>query len=344
MSLSVLYQSTAPASTSPYRLIHAQGQEVTWANDFLDAQRIRQLSLPSIRAYAYDLLHFARWWLDHGSPNLLEMDASTVVAYLRDQLAQEPQPTPQTINHRLGVLRSWYRFHAGHPLPESHRFQHFYPTRSPLGYGRAHRVMSIGLRLKEPQRIILPLSADQVAKFWSSFRTFRDLALVALMLLDGLRSQETLDLQLHDLQLADAQIRVLGKGNKQRLLPLPPETVEVLQNYLRLERPFTNSSRLFVSLKGPHRGQPMTLAGLRTLFRHHRRCSQVLPANPHRFRHTFGADMVRNGISLPALQQLMGHAQIRTTMRYVQLAPQDVWREYARAVQNRTRLSLPRDL
>jgi integrase/recombinase XerD len=54
--------------------------------------------------------------------------------------------------------------------------------------------------------------------------------------------------------------------------------------------------------------------------------------------------MVRAGISLPALQQLMGHAQIRTTMLYVQIAPQDVWREYARAVGNRTRLSVPQDL
>ena len=53
--------------------------------------------------------------------------------------------------------------------------------------------------------------------------------------------------------------------------------------------------------------------------------------------------MVRAGISLPALQQLMGHSQIRTTMLYVQLAPQDVWREYSRAVQNRIRLSSPED-
>jgi integrase len=56
-------------------------------------------------------------------------------------------------------------------------------------------------------------------------------------------------------------------------------------------------------------------------FRHHRAGSQVPEANPHRFRHTFGADMVRAGISLPALQHLMGHAQICTTMLYVQLAP-----------------------
>jgi len=54
--------------------------------------------------------------------------------------------------------------------------------------------------------------------------------------------------------------------------------------------------------------------------------------------------MVRAGISLPALQQLMGHSNIRTTMLYVQLAPQDVWHAYARAVQNRTHLSLPQSL
>ena len=54
--------------------------------------------------------------------------------------------------------------------------------------------------------------------------------------------------------------------------------------------------------------------------------------------HTFGADIVRAGISLPALQHLMGHSQIRTTMLYVQLAPQDVWREYACAIGKRARL------
>lgn len=345
MKLSLLHRPGASAATSPYRLVDHQGQEISWANEFLDAQRIRQLSLRSLRAYGYDLLHFARWCLKHSSAKLLEMDESTLLDYVRDQLNEEPKPTPQTINHRLVVLRSLYRFHSGHPLPAGlHYFQRSYLTRSPLGYGRSHRVTASGLWLKQPQRVIMPLSAEEVAQFWESFRSFRDLALVALMLLDGLRSRETLDLQLEDLQLAEAQIRVLGKGNKQRLLPLPVETIQVLQNYLQLERPLTNSPALFVSLKGRQRGRPMTVAGLRSLFRHHRLCSDVLRANPHRFRHTFGADMVRAGISLPALQQLMGHSNIRTTMLYVQLAPRDVWREYARAVQNRSPLSLPQNL
>ena len=85
----------------------------------------------------------------------------------------------------------------------------------------------------------------------------------------------------------------------------------------------------------------MTAVGLRSLFRHHRLCCKIPEANPHRFRHTFGSDMARAGISLPALMHLMGHAHIHTTMLYVQLAPQDVWREYARAIAQRVHLSAP---
>ena len=80
------------------------------------------------------------------------------------------------------------------------------------------------------------------------------------------------------------------------------------QCYLKTERPLTNAPEVFVSLKGRARGTPMTPAGLRSLFRHHRKVTGVQKANPHRFRHTFGSDMIRAGVSLPALQRLMGHA------------------------------------
>jgi site-specific recombinase XerD len=338
VKLSVVYKSSAPASASPYRLLN-EGGEIAWANSFLDAQRIRQLSVRSLRAYAYDLLHFARWWSQHPAEPLSEVTESTLLEYVRYQLDQQPKPTPQTVNHRLVVLHCLYRFHLGTEIPpgQSH-FQRAYTKRSPLGYGRPRRATALGLRLKQPRRMIVPLSAEQVATFWHSFHSFRDLALVGLMLLDGLRSCEILSLQLEDLQLADAQMRVTGKANKTRVLPLPREVIDVLQNYLRLERPLTNSPLLFVCLKGRHRGQSMTTAGLRSLFRSHRIRCQIPQANPHRLRHTFGADMVRAGISLPALQHLMGHSQIHTTMLYVLLAPQDVWREYARAVEKRAHL------
>ncbi len=272
MKLFLVYRPTVLASVSPYRLLDEQGQEIGWANAFLDGQHIRQLSLRSLRAYAYDLLHFARWWSEPALPlSLSEITESTLLDYVRHQLDQEPKPTPQTVNHRLTVIRCLYRFHHGQEISAGHsHFQRPYTTRCPVGYGRPHRAMAFGLRLKQPRRIIQPLSAEQVAKFWESFRTFRDLAVVGLMLLDGLRSCEILSLQLEDLKLADALLHVLGKGKKQRTLPLPSEIMEVLQSYLRLERPLTNSPSLFVSLKGCRRGQPMTPAGLRSLFRHHR--------------------------------------------------------------------------
>jgi site-specific recombinase XerD len=76
----------------------------------------------------------------------------------------------------------------------------------------------------------------------------------------------------------------------------------------------------------------MTPAGLRSLVRYHRQTTGIQLANPHRFRHTFASDMVRAGMSLPALMKLMGHADIETTLRYVQVTPQDVYLQYVRAV------------
>jgi site-specific recombinase XerD len=340
MNFRVAVQKSVPASASPYRLFDPRGREVTWANEFLDAQRLRQLSLRSLRAYAFDLLHAARWF-QAKRHCLARLNQALLLQYVHDQLQNPPQPTPQTINHRLGVLRCLYRFHYGREIPGKASFRRIYITRLPLGGGRPQRKVATTLRLRQPQRVIVPLSAEQVARFWNGFRTFRDLAIVALMLLDGLRSCEVLELQLGDLSVCEARLKVPGKGHKERFVPLPADTVQVLQNYLHLERPLTNSSRLFVSLKGRRRGQPMTAAGLRSLFRHHRLISRVPQANPHRLRHTCAADMVRAGMSLPALMHLMGHARIHTTMLYVQLAPQDVWREYACAVQQRLALSMP---
>ena len=338
MKLSVVYQPAVSASTSLYRVRDNEGRELDWANAFLDGQRLRQLSPRSLRIYAYDLLDFARWFEPQHRP-LAEITESTLVDYVRHQLDQDPKPRPQTVNHRLGTVRCCYRFHTGQEISAGTvHFQRRYMKRSSLGYGRPRPAIARGLHLKQDRRVIVPLSSEEVAKFWQSFRTYRDLALVGLMLLDGLRSCEVLALELEDVQLTEGQVRVHGKGNKERPLPLHPDILEVLGHYLRLERPLTNAPALFVCLKGRQRGQPMTVAGLRSLFRHHRVRSQIRHANPHRLRHSFGADMVRAGMSLPALQQLMGHSHIATTMLYVQLAPQDVWREYARAIENRKKL------
>lgn len=327
---------------SPYRLLEDLG-EVDWANEFLDAQKMRGLSTCSLRAYAYDLLNLAQWF-SAASVNLPELNQARLFDYIRFQLNHQPQPAARTINHRITAAHCLYRFHYGCEIPPkltTPESAHSRPT--PFSRLRTRRLLR-RVGVKAPGRVVIPLSPTEVSAFWSSFRTFRDLSLVALMLFNGLRSRETLSLKLHDLRPAQNEMLVCGKGNRQRLLPLDPQTTRVIDSYLRLERPGSSSPFLFLVLKGPRRGEPLTPAGLRTVFRHHRRVSTVSNANPHRFRHTFGADMVRAGVSLPALMRLMGHSHIRTTMLYVQLSAQDVWREFYRCVQSRSRLEVPEDL
>ncbi len=328
---------SGPAGMSPYQLLDSKDQPVRFINDFLDAQYLRNLSVRSLRSYGFDLLNFVRWWL-HGSrwPSLSTLNELRLLDYVRYQLENEPKPSPPTVNHRLVVVRSLYRFYYQKEVPRTRAsVQTRYKRRSPMGIGKPSTAIA-GLRLRQPRKVVIPLQPDEVSRFWSSFRTFRDLSLVGLMLFNGLRSHETIQLRLEDLRLSETQIFVRGKGNRQRVLPLADAIIRVLRRYLEFERPAFGSPLLFLSLKGWRRGQPMTSAGLRSLFRHHRRATQTINAHPHRFRHTFGADMIRAGVSVPALMRLMGHSQIHTTMLYVELSPQDVWREYHRAVEKRS--------
>jgi|HubBroStandDraft_2_1064218.scaffolds.fasta_scaffold33506_2 integrase/recombinase XerC len=348
MTFHAIKRNDLPASSSPVRLVDEQGREIEWANRFLDLQRVRGLQVLSLCSYAYTLLHFVRWWSRRPGVDVMQFQAeqfteSTLVDYVRDQLNELPKPGPENVNQRSAMLRRLFRFHFQQDMPHApYLIQRAWYRRSPLGYGRGRVATApADLKLKVPQRVIVPLSVEQVARFWSSFRTARDLAMVALMLLNGLRSREVLALQLEDLLFSESQIRVHGKGSRVRMLPLPPETIRILQCYLKTERPLTNAPEVFVCLKGRARGSALKPAGLRSLFRHHRSTSGVQPANPHRFRHTFGSDMIRAGVSLPALQRLMGHAHIHTTLLYIQLTPQDVFAEYTRAVQQIAKLKQP---
>jgi site-specific recombinase XerD len=175
-----------------------------------------------------------------------------------------------------------------------------------------------------------------VAQLFESFRTWRDLAIAALMLFSGLRSREVLTLELKDVDLLSEEVRVTGKGDRDRVLPLAPYVRWALRSYLERERPQSRSAALFLNLKGPGRGRQMTPVGLRELFRYHRRRSGVRAANPHRLRHTFATDMVREGMSLPVLKRLLGHSSIEMTLRYVNLSSEDVRAEFERAVRRQS--------
>jgi len=345
MKFHVIYQRASNNAQSPVRVVEqTTGREIGWINRYLDREYVRRLADQTLRIYAHNLLHFIRWWdrVHHtGEVREADLTESTLRDYLYFQTSLQPRPSGSTINDRIAIAdRALRNEFPDAPCQMARGFHQAFLQRGPMGLGRP-RMTTSRMRVKEAKRHIIPLSVDEVARFWSSFRTSRDLAIVGVMLLQGLRSKEVIALNCEDVLLSESQMRVRGKGNKIRFLPLASDTVLLLDHYLRLERPEQCGPALFVSLKGPARGARMTPAGLRSLFRHHRRVSQTAPAHPHRFRHTFASDMVRAGISLPALMQLMGHAHISTTMVYVQISPRDVFEQYARAVAQQIRPALP---
>jgi integrase len=192
----------------------------------------------------------------------------------------------------------------------------------------------LSLQLKVPRTLVEPLEVEQIKTVLGTLKRYRDMAVIYFMLLCGLRSCELLALRLTDVCFEDKRVRIQGKGNKQRVLPLPQLLVDLLGDYLRLERPGKCSSdRLFVVLQGKRRGKPMTACGLRSLLRY-RRCCQpsITNANAHRFRHTFGTDMARASVRLPVLQKIMGHADSSTTLQYVNLSMADIAEQYQRAI------------
>lgn len=316
--------------------VFQSGAPLADASRFLRVLEVRGVSAHTVRAYAFDLVVFYRW-LGEAHETLDTLTAAKLIDFIAAQRRDNAQPN--SINRRLTTIRSFYRFctdqdlerGAGIVLPAP-----YYRGRGrdrSLGLHRLRSTKRSHLHVKVPHRLVEPLRPDEVRRFLAQLRRYRDLVLVQLLLFCGLRSDEALRLEVGDIQFHESRLRIHGKGNRERAVPLPDLLASLLRDYLRFERPTTSpTQRLFVVMQGPRRGQPMTAAGLRSLFRRRRRHNELARANPHRFRHTFGADMARAGVRLPMLQRMMGHVHPTTTLQYINLSLEDLAAEYSRAI------------
>ena len=253
----------------------ARGVGVDEANRFLGALRLRGLSPHTIRAYAYDLVAIYRW-LKPPKRRVVKLCQSDLVDFIAEQ--RKSGVGARTINRRLTVCRLLYRFLTDRDMDRGRDLS------TPAGYYRGPgrdkylglyslpRLQRLPLQVRVPRTLVEPLRVEQIKTVLGTVKRYRDLAIVYLMLLCGLRSQEVLTLKLADLCFEDNRVRIHGKGNKERFLPLPQALVKLLGDYLRIERPERcDTDRLFLVLQGKRKGQPMTTCGLRSLLRYRRR-------------------------------------------------------------------------
>ncbi len=324
-----------------YRLVTEQGVVVEEVDRFLTALEVRGLSPLTVRAYAFDLLVLYRWLSKHEEKRSVEdLRQSDLLDFVSFQ--RQANAGPASINRRLVVTGLLYRFLTGMHIGSGEGAGVGVSLPAPYYKGRGrdrdlglHRIKAPryrSLRVKTPRTLVEPLTAKQARLLIRSFKKYRDISIAYMMLLCGLRSCEVLALKVDDVAFYEHRLRVLGKGSKERVLPLPKLLLTYLCDYRRLERPSVcRTSSLFVVLQGKQRGRPMTPSGLRSLFRYRRRDEQIETANPHRLRHTFGADMARCGVRLPILQKMMGHEDSKTTLQYINLSMADIAAEFQRA-------------
>ena len=321
-----------------YWILAEDPKEFEGANQFLESLKTRGLSPRTIRAYSYDILSIYNWLRDCNlGKSIVDLFQADLIEFIKWQNSKEANP--KSINRRLITCRLLFEFLTGGAIPGNRGItlpSGFYKGRGRdkgLGISMLPRQGKLNLRVKTAQKIIEPLTPDQVRIFLGSLSRYRDVAIVYSMLLCGLRSHEVISLKTTDISSNERTIKVMGKGQKERLLPSPKLLIGAVEKYTAWERPDgIESNHLFVVLQGPRKGQPMTTAGLRSLFRHRRKKVNLDLANAHRFRHTFGADMARSGVRLPILQRLMGHADSHTTLQYITLSMDDVVAEYDRAM------------
>jgi len=307
-----------------WQLLQADGQPVAEAERFIHTLVLRGLSPRTRRTYAFDLLAAYRWMReDHRQPQ--QLVGEDLLAFI-DYLHRPPPASPSTINRRTRLLQRFVQFLTGTaPVVAAWR-QH---THALHFHSRSRRG---SVRIKEPHRVIQPLKDAQVLEFYRDLKTWRDRAMMLLMWAEGLRAAEVLNLSVIDIDASGQSLRILGKGRKQRVMPLAEAVATTLRLYGQLERPATASQSVFVVLKGPRRGAPLSAEGLRRIFRYHRGKSGVPLANPHRFRHSFGTNMTRCRVPLLVLARMMGHSSPQTTMRYVEIEDEELRAHYLQAL------------
>lgn len=334
-----------------WRLVGSGVEAFELVNDYLGYLADRRYSPRTVRAYAFDLLAFSRWLA--GKQIALESVTTEVLLRFLAACRTAKVPgrpdggvlavddgrgagyAPATMNRRLAAISGLFGFRqmrdpqAASPVPRGKEARQAAAAERAgmLGHLAAPRERS-RLRVRQPRRLPRGLDRAEIGALLGSFRSYRDQAIAGLMLFSGLRSAEVLALGVRDVDIGAGWVRVTGKGEKERRVPIDRDVGGLVQTYLLVERPETDASALFVVAKGRSRGQPLTAAGLRSVFRYHRARAGVPAGNPHALRHSFGTALAEAGVDLAVIQALMGHDHIDSSTAYIHLAPVHVRAAY----------------
>ena len=259
----------------------------------------RGLSDNSINAYRRDLEDAERFLLSHRKA-LSSADALDWRTYLQ-QLRRDGRAT-RTVARRLACIRAFLEYLEGQGIATL-------KIRDQLEAPKPERPLPEVLGREQVTRLIN--APDPQSPFY-----FRDVAILELLYACGLRASELCDLKTTDTNLSVGAVRVLGKGMKERVVPVGQAASEAIAVYLRETRPKLEREPLeFLFLS--RTGKRLNRVNLWYLVqRHARSCGLLRDVHPHVLRHCFASHLLSGGADLRIVQELLGHADIATTQIY----------------------------
>jgi integrase/recombinase XerD len=258
----------------------------------------------TVLAYRNDIRQFLDWLPERGNPPLQRIDLRVLAAWL--EFLRDKGLAATTIARRLVALKMFFRYlvldgvlaESAVELLSSPKLWQYLPT------------------------VLSPETVDRLlaAPCNEDNYPLRDRALLAVLYATGCRASEVAGLKRQDVHLEENYCRCLGKGNKERIVSLNPVAVAALEAYLRHERPHLAGLRDPEGLFLSRTGKPMSRIVVWMLVKKYAgRIGATKRISPHTLRHSFATHMLAGGAEIRALQELLGHASIRTTQIYTQV-------------------------
>ena len=270
---------------------------------FLDALWMeRGLSENTLKAYRADLVHFARF-ASARRLGLLEVERGHVLDYLVSMI----DASPRTTARRLSALRRFYSHQARAGMIERDPMDR-------IDAPRLGRPLPGSLTEREVESL---LAAPDV----STALGFRDRTMLEVLYAAGLRVSELVELRTSSVSMRQGLVRVVGKGDRERLVPLGEVALDWLDRFVRGPRSEILDGRVSEVVFPSRRGDAMTRQAFWMIIKRYAvKAGIVRPVTPHTLRHAFATHLLNHGADLRVIQLLLGHRDISTTQIYTHVA------------------------
>lgn len=286
--------------------------------DFLDYLAAEKgYSANTISAYRNDLTQFLGYLGEKGAEDWNQLGKDFIIPYILH--LKERGYAAATVARKVASLKSFFHFLAAEARIRSD------PTAT-LESPRTGKRLPKALSQEDVERLLAAPSQDKSPK------GLRDRAILELLYATGMRVSELAGLDLEDVSLKWGNVRCLGKGAKERLIPIHDAAIYTLEQYIKEGRPklATNSEKkaLFVNL----RGERLTRQGLWLIIKGYAQAVGISgKVSPHVLRHSFATHILQGGLNLRQVQELLGHSSVSTTQVYTQVTTQRLREAYDQA-------------